>query len=336
MQNRIPTGEATLERISLTEMLNAAYLPYEDFAAYTRKYAPLEAVAASERIKQQYQTDVKDLNEDRLQQLVAMLYRPEPPMKQTQTDQFYKRLQRCQYAVWQKFGTPIPGTKKYFLGDLESFRGGFESEFEVAIYDDRDAELGMKPLKYYNLFFTLRRTECKEVTKEEFTAFLHKKHPQQAKGWVTELEKDHPRLLGYLHVFGLKEGKAHQVYCELPKEFLDEEAYKMPLRLPQGKLTVGGDGLKLLRKGGINEALRKRELNCWITQRPTFAVSRGQQKPLPSLFTIYPLLPVQLTGKQSTSAWSIAFGVNAFLLESIFTKSWWAKKRRGEDGAIFC
>ncbi len=336
VQNRLPAENAELERNALSELLNEAYLPYEDFGAYTRKYAPFEAIAACERIKHQYQSDVKAGNIERLQRLVATLHCAEPPVTQEQAEQFYRSRLRGQYAVWKKFGTPIHGSDTCYLGDLESFRGGFESDFEVAIYDDRDRELGMKPLKYYNLFFTLRRTECQEMTKKAFTDLITKNHPREAAEWVAELERDHPGLLGYIRVYGLIEGKARRVYCQLPKDFLDEEAYRMPLRLPAGKLTLGGTELKLLPRGGIQEALSKQERNCWIAPRTTFAVGRGQQKPLPALFTIYPLLPVRLAGTRAESEWSIAFGINAFLLESIFTKSWWAKKPRQAGGAIFC
>jgi hypothetical protein len=191
-------------------------------------------------------------------------------------------------------------------------------------------------LKYYNLFFTLRRTECQELAKEAFADLIRKNHPREAEKWLAELEKDHPGLLGYVRVYGLIEGRARRVYYTLPQDFLNEEAHRMPVRLPKGLLTIEGEGLKLLPRGGINEALGQQERNCWIVPRTTFAVGRGQQKPLPALFTVYPLLPVRIVGKQPKSEWSIAFGVNAFLLESIFTKSWWAKKRRGSDGAIFC
>jgi CRISPR-associated helicase Cas3 len=339
IENRVSAGgdPPIIERGRLNDLLNEAYLGHEDFTAYTRKYSPLEAVAACERIIRQSHSDTKSTTKEQLQQLVCRLYQAEPSLTQEQIGHRYKRYLQCQWATWKKFGTSISGSKRHYLGDLESFRGGIESEFTVAIYDERDHELEMKPLKYYNLVFTLRRAECQEMTKQDFIALLEKKHPQQARAWVEELNRQRD-LLGYLYVSRLLEGKARRVYFELSQSTIDNgyqgNIYQNVIRIPEG-LTIYAEGVNLLRKGGINQALSKRELNCWISERSPLALSRSGTRPLPPLFTIYPLVPFTLTGNNPKQEWSVAFGLNAFLLESTFTRSRWVRKRGGDE-AIFC
>lgn len=331
------SSDAVIERSVLNDLLQEAYLGHEDFVAYTRKYSPLEAAAACERIVRQYHSDILDEAKERLHRLVPTLYSAEPPASQEQAEHSYKRYLRCQRAVWHKFGTPVQGSRNQFLGDLENFRGGIESEFTVAIYDERDAMLGMKPLKFYNLVFTLRRAECQEMSKQEFVALIKRKYPQQADAWLEELASQRD-LLGYVSVSKLIEGKARNVYFELSKSRIENAypagVYQSIVRF-SGGLTINGDHVNLLRKGGINQELSKRELNCWISEHSPYALNRLRARPLPPLFSIYPLLPVNPGGKNTKQEWSIAFGLNAFLLESTFTKSWWARTR-GDEGAIFC
>src|SRR5438105_7841715 len=154
---------ATITREKLNDTLKEAYLGHEEFIHYTRKYSPLEAVAACERVvRSQYFEDTKAGAEESLHRLVPTLYDKEPPTSQEKAETSYTKHRKCQIAIWSKFGTEIKNAhgkwKNYFLSDVESLRGGLECDFTVAIYDDLDKLLDLKPIKTYNLPFVLRRT----------------------------------------------------------------------------------------------------------------------------------------------------------------------------------
>ncbi|MEO6889822.1 MAG: type I-D CRISPR-associated helicase Cas3' [Ktedonobacteraceae bacterium] len=327
----------TIGREQLNELLNEAYLGYEDFLAYTKRYSPLEAVAACERILPQYFEDTKAGAQEKLHRLVSTLYDKEVPANQDQARQSYTTYRKRQLKVWRDFGSEIDvGTKlkntgrwskKYYLSDLESFRGGLESDFTVAIYDDLDERLGLKPVKTYALPFVLRRTRYKEVSLQQFTELLRRRHPAQADTWLKELERQR-NLLGYVHVIGLVEGKANEMYFEVGKSHI-EGRFQQVVRLTG--LSIDGDNIQLLDgKGGINGELRKRSLNCWISERHSFSLS--QSLSLPPLFAIYPLHAINISGKPS--AWSIAFGLDAFLLASIAKRRRWSGTRSDNTAII--
>ena len=261
------------------------------------------------------------------------LYDKEPPANQEQANKSYGKYLGRQRVIWSKFGTQIqtPGStsksKKYYLSDLESFRGGLTSDFTVAIYDELDEYLGIKPVKTYNLAFVLRRTQYKELSKQQFTELVQRKHPTQANEWLVDLEQQR-NLLGYLQVYGLIDGKANEMYFEVRKSLIDNQFHQV-LHL-QG-LTIGGSNAQLLRgEHSINGELKKRKLNCWVSEKNSFKLSDAQH--LPPLFAIYPLHGINPGGKHDE--WSIAFGLDAFLLDSISHKLRWAI-HRSDNAAIF-
>jgi CRISPR-associated helicase Cas3 len=314
----------TITRKELGELLDSAYLGQENFNLYTEKYSPLEAVAACERILPQYFEDIKPLAEEKLHRLVPTLYGKKPPADQEQAEKSYSAYRWNQRRTWSEFGIEIKGprskSKRYYLSDLESFRGGMESDFTVAIYDDLDERLGLTPVKTYNLPFVLRRTQYDELTKQQFIDLLKLKHPKSAEGWIKDLERQQ-HLFGYLHVYGLVEGRANQMYFEVGKGHIENRFHQV-IRL-EG-LAVGGDNMRLSRgEGSINGQLKKRKLNCWISELNSFKLSESLH--LPPLFAIYPLHALNAGGKYDE--WSIAFGLDAFLLTSISKKLWWPKSR---------
>ncbi len=319
---------ATIARDELNTLLNAAYLEHEKFLAYTRKYSPLEAVSACERIKVQDFEENKAQTVACLQRLVTTLYNQEPPASQEQAEQHYQRYRKCQQAVWRKFGTEVrnqsSNKKRYYLSDLESFRGGMESDFTVALYDELDKCLGLKPLKTYNLPFVLRRTQCEEVSRQSFEDLLRRDYPAQAEEWLTSLNRG-CKVLGYFHVHGLLQGEANEVYFEMDKA---EIGYQFERVIRLEGITIDGRSLSLRRgKESMNGELRRRKLNCWISEQNSFRLSER----LPPLFAIYPLHALNVGG--TYSEWCIAFGLDAFLLESI-TRSNRRTKGRRDNAAI--
>ena len=317
----------------LNETLHQAYLGREDFSDYTQKYSPLEAVAASERILPQYFEDTKAKAEELLHWLVPILYDKEPPTNLEQAEQSYETSRKRQWAIWSKFGTEIKNpssyskAKKYYLSDLESFRGGLESDFTVAIYDDLDELLGLKPVKTYHLPFILRRTQYQELNKQQFRELLKRKHAERADEWMENLEGPQ-KLLGYVRVSGLIEDKANEMYFEVSKSRIDNRFHRV-IRL-EG-ITVGGGNEQLRRSGdSIDGRLKSLQLNCWVSEQNSFKLSESLH--LPPLFAIYPLHALNPGGKYD--GWSIAFGLDAFLLDCISRKVRWASSRSDNTAII--
>jgi CRISPR-associated helicase Cas3 len=321
--------ETTLTRQELNLLLEGAYLPTETFFAYTRKYSPLEAAAACERIQQQHFTDTASQAMEKMHRLIPTLYDRKLPGSKEQTEKRYTYYHKEQQKKWSTYGVEVKGShhkNRYFLSDLESFRGGLESDFTVAVYDELDKQLGMIPVKTYTLPFIVRRTKYTELTKEQFFALLKEKHPQQGESWQQELECQ-PNLLGYIHVERLIDEKENNVYFEIRKSLIGGIFHQV-IRL-QG-LTIGGDNAQLRTNApGINETLKKRSLNCWVSEHNNFTFS--DTKHLPPLFAIYPLHLMMPNGKYNNG--SIAFGLDAFLLESI-SKRVGRIRSRSDNSAI--
>ena len=328
--------ETAIIRERLNQLLEEAYLAHESFFAYTLKYSPMEAVAACERIQQHDFEDTIARSKEKLHQLVPTLYDAATPTDQEQGERRYAFYFKEQQRTWRKYGievkdgTEIKGRhykKRYFLSDLESFRGGLESDFTVAVYDELDARLGMIPVKTYALPFILRRTHYVERSKEQFFALLQQKDPQRAEGWQQTLEQQQ-NLLGYVHVKGLIDGKANEVYFETRKSSIGA-AFHQVIRL-QG-LTIGGNNAQLRRDNqSINGKLKTLRLNCWVSEQNSFKLNDA--KHLPPLFAIYPLRAFFASGQYDT--WSIAFGLDAFFLECI-TSRMRRTTIRTDDSAIF-
>jgi hypothetical protein len=308
--------DTTLTRDRLNKLLKEAYLGHENFFAYTRKYSPLEAAAACERIQRQYSSDTIALATEKMHRLVPTLYDTSPPTTQEQAEQRYALYQKHQLKKWRKFGTEIKGAlgkNRYFLSDLESFRGGLESDFTVAVYDDLDERLGLQPVKTYGLPFIMRRTQYTELTEEQFTSLVKSKHPQKADIWLKELNQQ-PNLLGYVHVQGLVDGQANDVYFEISKSLIGS-AFHQVIRLQGITIDGSNSGLRYGSQSiqSIRNTLKKRSFNCWVSEYKSFTIS--DMKRLPPLFELYSLHALSPTGKQSP--WTIAFGLDAFFLECI-------------------
>jgi len=320
-----------LNRQDLNRLLNEAYLGNEEFTGYTQVYSPLEAVAACERIQRQDFEDTKVQTMAKLHRLVPMLYGKNPPPEQEEIEKCYEKYRKRQFAVWKKYGTeihnPTGKSKRYYLSDLESFRGGLESDFTVAIYDDLDERQGFKPVKTYGLPFVLRRTKCEELSKRLFEKLVQDRHPLKAKEWLDELERQR-NILGYMHVHSLVDKQANETYFEVRSGRI-ENAFEQVIRI-EG-LTIAAENIYLRTSAdSINAQLEKKVLNCWVSERNGFKLSDSLH--LPPLFAIYPLRAFRTNG--TYYQWSIAFGLDAFLLASLPLKRRRVAGIRSDNTAI--
>jgi len=323
-----------LNRQDLNRLLNEAYLGHEEFTGFTQVYSPLEAVAACERIQNQYFEDTKVQTMAKLHRLVPMLYSKNPPPEQEEAEKCYENYRKRQFVVWKKYGTeihnPTSKSKKYYLSDLESFRGGLESDFTVAIYDDLDERQGFKPVKTYGLPFVLRRTKCEELSKCLFEKLVQDRHPLKAKEWLDELERQR-NILGYIHVHSLVEKQANETYFEVNMGRIGNE-FEQVIRIQGLRMAVENayDVRLLTSADSINAELEKKTLNCWVSERNGFKLSDLLH--LPPLFAIYPLHAIRFNGKPEK--WSIAFGLDAFLLASLPLKKRRVAGIRSDNTAI--
>ncbi len=335
-ENLPQESDTPLDRGTWIRRLQEAYFGHQEFAAYSDCYSPLEAVAATERVLRQYECmrDTLPAKQTVLHSLVSTLYDRQPPTSPEQAEARYIEIRDQQRRVWEKYGLPIVDPKKrtadkkrarHYLSDLESFRGGMESQFTVAIYDETDAKLGIFPARTYNLAFVLRRAQWEPMAEDAFTKLLQQKHP----GLRTDIELARiarQNVLGYVHVTGLIQGKANEMYFELGKSRVND-IFERVIRVEEG-FQIGPGDHRLLR---INTALKKRPFNCWVSQYSGIGVSNNQH--LPPLFAIYPLQARNPNGKAVEKAWSIAFGLDAFLLDSIYRGRMPRQDRRHDDGA---
>lgn len=310
-------AETMLTRSSLNALLEEAYLGHESFLPYIHTYAPLEAVAACERIlRPQHLSDTLAVATEKLHRLVPTLYDKTQPTTQEQAEHSYEQQKKRQKAVWRRFGQPVKGTQRadrFFLSDLESFRGGWGSDFTVVVYDDLDERLGLKPVKIYTLPFIMRRTQYTELTEEQFTALVKRKHARQADTWLGEFKRQR-YFLGYIHVHGLIDGRANDVYFEASKSGIEEKLHQV---VCLSGVSIDGENAGL-RSGShsIRSALEKRTWNCWMSEYRSFTLS--EMKRLPPLFELYPLHA--LLANSQYRLWTIAFGLNAFFMEGILSR----------------
>ncbi len=158
--------------------------------------------------------------------------------------------------------------------------------------------------------FVLRRTKCEELSKRLFEKLVQDRHPLKAKEWLDELERQR-NILGYMHVHSLVDKQANETYFEVRSGRI-ENTFEQVIRT-EG-LIIAAENIYLRTSAdSINAQLEKKALNCWVSERNGFKLSDSLH--LPPLFAIYPLRAFRTNG--TFYQWSIAFGLDAFLLSSL-------------------
>jgi len=172
----------------------------------------------------------------------------------------------------------------------------------------------------------LRRTQGEELSKQSFEELVRRNHPDVADQWLASLQRQ--TVLGYIHVQDLVRGKANEAYFEIDRDRIHYE-FQQVIRL-EG-IKIDGSSVRLRTgKESINSELKKRQLNCWVSEQKSFRLSEALH--LPPLFAVYPLHALHPGGK--FSEWSIAFGLDAFLLECSAKGIRWAHTRSDNTAII--
>ncbi len=316
---------AYLPRDDVLSVVEAAYRPKQGFHRYWRVYSPLEAAAAARRILVGQLTDRHKETQERLRRVICELFRDLPrDAPAEEVARIGSGVECSQREMWEQLGRAVERLaakgvtqRDWYLDELEVFRAG--GDFQVALYDTLDELGGLFPFKIYNLPFVLRRTEFREISKPAFQRLVRQKAGQRVEAFLRQVER--AEVLGYLRVESVLD-QARRFWFQIEDHAL----------MGRAGLLTRSDGWEiasdsLLTIDDINRALGRQQRITWFAQQEPWDVAAAFS--LPPMFQLYPMRPVGLTGRSTIGArfWSVAFGLNAFFLDTV-TKS--------SEGAIIC
>ena len=291
-------GETLLERKVLYNHIEDAYQNPNEFEIYLGKYSPVEAFAGVKFIEKQQLPDTYPVVKEKLEHTLEALYKK--PIKSVAG--CYKDL--CHRNIFKP---------------LQSFRG---HGFEVALIDRREQGF---PLKTYDLFLILRKTDFKERSPdqfEEYTASLPDSYQEEVEIFrkktkrVTSNVQDLLGVYGYFEINGFL-NNARRVWFEIDYDELDPAIFNTEDVTTIQGLSLCTDPPTNLRR--LNKLLERKELVCWVSERGTTGLRFS--KALPALFQMYELKPVGRTGLRSRNSWSIAFNQNAYFMNCLWFKN---------------
>jgi len=294
------TGRSLVSRKELYELVEEAYARPEDFRSYLHKHAPAELHAAVRFIRPMFQPDDRPRISQGLDELVSSLTGNTPGQA------------AGKYRNYEERG---------ILAPLLTFRG---AEFEAALLDEREDDVGF-PAKRYNLLFLLRRGKFDELSEEDFfqrIASLGEEHPKWAEEVAREqrfaklIERGEDKLLGVYGHFLLENllPDSRRVWFEIPQDEIWGK--KDDVTVISG-LTVVTDPPAPIRQ--LRRFLQRKKLVAWFIDCPPAAIRYGRM--LPALFAVHELRVVLPGGKVSQAKWSIAFNQSAFFLSSLYWKT---------------
>jgi CRISPR-associated helicase Cas3 len=326
-------------REDFSAAIRDAYTASNLFTGYLTRYAPLEAAAAANRIMKLFASDVQQDYSDRLKKTVLDLF----PRKDG-SPFLYDSLSRRQWYVWECFGESeekepwningkIIPRKTTFFPDLEQFRGG--SNLACAIYDRLDEARGFFPFKIYHLPFVARRTRFREISQEAFLAHLEPFNAiasDKVKQFQKTLKKEEDRLLNYVVVDELVDGKPQQLSFEL--DWGEVEDYTEQLqRFTSLRMRLDAPPPCSIERA--NEAIEaisdaKKGWLGWVSEQSPWDLQRIHK--LPPLFELFPLYVRGAGGGligDKDKPWSLALGMSAIFMDSL------PLFRRKDERALF-
>jgi CRISPR-associated helicase Cas3 len=304
-----------------------AYTASNLFTGYLTKYAPLEATAAANRIMKLFPSDVQQDYSDRLKKTVLDLF----PRKDG-SPFLYDSLSRRQWYVWKCFGESDGGKswniegkvikrETVFFPDLEQFRGS--SDLTCAIYDHLDEKRDFFPFKIYRLPFVARRTRFKEIPQEAFLTHLERFKaivPDKVEQFKRALKKEEDRLLNYVVVDELVDGKPQQLSFELDwgevEDYTEQlqrfESLRMRLDAPPPcSIEKANDAIEAISNA-------KNGWLGWVSEQSPWDLQRLHK--LPPLFELFPLSVRGAGGGligDKDKPWSLALGMSAIFMDSL-------------------
>ena len=284
--------EGEIDRERFNEAVRAAFPVEAEFVGYTRRWGVMQAAQVLAALQFEGKKDANDEFLAALTDEYERLYgSPEQPIMPKKVKQFWG-LQKHQPEV---------------AAELSSFRG--RSPLSCGVWDVDNH------LKTYDLFFLIANAEIEVMTE---AAFMDEVKRRVQKGEEHVYERDFRDQLLYLKVHAyiperqrlvlglnldlVKEANIMHQALELSGFFVQEPVFTW--------------------KDRVNKALRAKKLVCVFSDMPRLELKRRLN--LPALFPIQRVL--DMTGGE----YSVAFGQEALLLDSLL---FW-RKTRG-DQAIF-
>jgi CRISPR-associated helicase Cas3 len=285
-----------LSREDLYHQLEQAYRIRETFRRYLHCHAPVEFAEAKVFVQSLFQPDDRGRIVPALEENIQALTGLSPG---------------AAMARWRDY------RDKNIIWPLLTFRG---AGFEVGILDKRGVDPGF-PARRYDLMFLVRRGIFEEVDEKSYLNELEYLATQEV-NWAGEavrerrfgrpIGREPSDLLGVYGFFSLRGflEKGRRVWFEM------DEGQVAGL---QEQITVVA-GLELcseppVRMPGLVRRFRKKQLVAWFTDRHPTALRLGRA--LPPLFEVFELRIRGAGGRLRESVWSIAFGQNAFFLDSL-------------------
>lgn len=291
LQNELMT-EGGVDREQFNNAVRAAFPQEAEFKGYTRRWGTMQAAQVLVALQSEGKKDANDAFLAALTDEYEQLYGlPEQPIMLKKLKQFW-HLQKNSPEV---------------VAELSSFRG--QSPLSCAVWDVDNH------LKTYDLFFLIANTEIGAMTE---AAFMDEVKRRIKSGQEQIYERDFRDQLLYLKihkyipesqrlVLGLNMdlgGQAHIMHqaLELNGFYIEEPVFTW--------------------KDRVNKALKAKKLICVFSDIPRLELKRHLN--LPALF------PIQCVQDLTGARYSVAFGQEALLLDSLL---FW-RKTRG-DQAIF-
>jgi hypothetical protein len=287
---------SVLSREVLYGHLQEAYRVPESFGRYLIRHAPVEFAEAKVFLQSFFQPDDKarivPALEENMRALTSL------PVE-------------AAMARWREY------RERNIIWALLTFRG---TGFEVAILDERGVDSGF-PARRYDLMFLLRRGRFEEIDEDTYRSELEQLTAKNLH-WAKEVERERR----FSRSIGLAPSDLLGVYGFFRLRGLLDQGRRVWFEVDEGQIAgrreevTVVEGLELCSEPGarismVAKRLRKKALVAWFTDRHPLALRLGRA--LPPLFEVYELRVRGAGGRLRKTVWSIAFGQNAFFLDSL-------------------
>ncbi|HLH63458.1 MAG TPA: type I-D CRISPR-associated helicase Cas3' [Ktedonobacteraceae bacterium] len=280
LQNELQ-AESEVDRERFNAAVRAAFPTEAEFSGYTRRWGVMQAAQVLAALQSEGR---KDANDEFLAALTGeyeQLYGwPEQPIMP-------KKLRQFQYL--QKNSPEI-------VAELSSFRG--QSPLSCAVWDVDNH------LKTYDLFFLIANTEIEAMTEAEFMAEVRRRIQVRQE---QVYERDFRDSLLYLRI--------HKYIPESQRLVLglNMDLGGQPQIMHQA-LELNGFFIQepvFTWRDRVNKSLKAKRLVCVFSAMPRAELKRKLN--LPALF------PIQCVQDVTGARYSVAFGQEALLLDSLFS-----------------
>ncbi len=278
--------EGEVDRECFNEAVRAAFPVEAEFEGYTRRWGAIQAAQVLAALQSEGKKDANDAFLAALTDEYERLYgSTEQPIMPKKVKQFWG-LQKHQPEV---------------VAELSSFRG--QSPLSCGVWDVDNH------LKTYDLFFLIANAEIEVMTE---AAFIDEVKRRIQKGEEHVYERDFRDQLLYLKVHSYIPER-RQLILGLNRDLVRET------NIMHQALELGGFFVQepvFIWKDRVNKALRAKKLVCVFSDMSRLELKRRLN--LPALF------PIQRVLDMTSGEYSVAFGQEALLLDSLL---FWRKTR---------